>query len=100
MTVDFIQRKRSKREAKKVRAQTRVDAEGKRIRTKRGVKQKLRGMCSQAPPVPPSLKEEDERVEAVQLSAEKLSTVAVDCKTFCQLGEPTQICKENCPVHM
>jgi len=71
MTVDFIQRKRSKREAKKVRAQTRVDAEGKRIRTKRGVKQKLRGMCSQAPPVPPSLKEEDERVEAERRSAKR-----------------------------
>ena len=54
MTVDFLQRKRSKREAKKARALSRKDADGKRIRTKRGVKRQLRGMCSSAPPVPPS----------------------------------------------
>ena len=71
MTVDFIQRKRSKREAKKTRALSRKDADGKRIRTKRGVKRQLRGMCSSAPPLPPSLREEDEREEAARRSAKR-----------------------------
>jgi len=71
MTVDFLQRKRSKREAKKARALSRKDADGKRIRTKRGVKRQLRGMCSSAPPVPPALREEDERRDAEARSARR-----------------------------
>lgn len=64
MTVDFLQRKRSKREAKKARAASRVDENGRRIRGKKGPKRALRGMCANAPPTPPALREEDEREEA------------------------------------
>ncbi len=71
MTVDFLQRKRSKREAKKARALSRKDADGKRVRTKRGVKRQLRGMCSSAPPLPPALREEDERKDAEARSARR-----------------------------
>ena len=67
MTVDFLQRKRSKREAKKARALSRKDADGNRIRTKRGVKRQLRGMCSSAPPLPPALQEEDEKRTAAEI---------------------------------
>jgi len=70
MTVDFLQRKRSKREAKKARALSRVDEHGRRIRGKKTVKRALRGMCASAPPVPPALREEDER-NAAEARSEK-----------------------------
>ena len=71
MTVDFLQRKRSKREAKKARALSRKDADGNRIRTKRGVKRQLRGMCSSAPPLPHALQEEDEKRTVAERSAKR-----------------------------
>ena len=63
--MDFIERKRSKSNAKKQRSsKTRIDAEGNRIRGMKKVKRELRGMCAKAPPTPPMLAEEDEREAA------------------------------------
>ena len=65
MTVDFLARKQSKKNAKRLASLNKKGSENeRRNRAKRGRNRNTIGMCNFPPPLPPALAEEDEQREA------------------------------------
>ena len=64
MTVDFLARKQSKKNAKRLASLNKKGENERRNRAKRGRNRNTVGMCNFAPPLPPALAEEDEQNEA------------------------------------
>ena len=64
MTVDFLARKQSKKNAKRLASLNKKGENERRNRAKRGRNRNTIGMCNFPPPLPPALAEEDEQREA------------------------------------
>ena len=64
MTVDFLARKQSKKNAKRLASLNKKGENERRNRAKRGRNRNTVGMCNFAPLLPPALAEEDEQNEA------------------------------------
>ena len=64
MTVDFLARKQSKKNAKRLASLNKKGENERRNRAKRGRNRNTVGMCNFAPLLPPALEEEDEQNEA------------------------------------
>mmetsp|Transcript_4043 Transcript_4043/g.14262 ORF Transcript_4043/g.14262 Transcript_4043/m.14262 type:complete len:113 (-) Transcript_4043:1004-1342(-) len=71
MTVDFLARKQSKKNAKRLASLNKKGENERRNRAKRGRNRNTVGMCNFAPPLPPALAEEDEQNEAEKKNQEE-----------------------------
>ena len=96
MTVDFLARKQSKKNAKRLASLNKKGENERRNRAKRGRNRNNIGMCNFAPPLPPALAEEDEKREAEEkmkkrkMERERLAAKAMGKKVKMEMEKNTK----------
>ena len=96
MTVDFLARKQSKKNAKRLASLNKRGENERRNRAKRGRNRNNIGMCNFAPPLPPALAEEDEKREAEEkmkkrkMERERLAAKAMRKKVKMEMEKNTK----------